>query len=520
MEKYLMTIDAGTGSVRAVIFDLKGNEIGCSSNEWFHKEDPRYKGSMDFDIDFNWALTCKCIKDALEKSKIKAEQILGVTSTSMREAIVLYDKNMKEIWACANVDSRAVNEVGVLKKNYPELEKEIYNLTGQTFALGSIPRLLWIKNNTPEIYNKIYKISMLNDWILFKLSGVISTEPSNSCTTGIFNIKTLKWDENINKKCQLNEDIFPKIYSCGENLGVTSLEIEELTGLKKGTPIFVGGGDAQLGGVGIGLVYPNQGGIFGGSFWQYEYNTTNPKLDPNYRVRLNCHAINDMWQYEAIAFFPGLIMRWYRDAFCQEEKEESKKTGEDAYSIISKKAVNVPPGSNGIMCTFSNVMNFINWRHASPTFTNFSFDSESFNKYTFFRAIMENSCYVTKGHLDLIKGITGDYPKEVIFASGASKSSIWCQILADILETKVKVPKVKEATALGGAILCSVGAGIYSNIQEACENMIQIEKVYEPNKELKGLYNELYSKWREIYSHQLELADRKVTNHMWIAPGL
>lgn len=520
MGKYLMTIDAGTGSVRAVIFNLKGEEISCISREWEHKEDPKYRGSMNFDIEFNWNLTCKCINEAISKAKINSNEIIAITTTSMREAIVLYDKNLKEIWACANVDSRAVDEVKLLKEFDSHSEKEIYNLTGQTFALGSIPRLLWIKKNLPEVYNNTHRVSMLNDWIIFKLSNKINSEPSNSCTTGIFNIKSNDWDKDISKKFQLKTDIFPETLTSGHLVGYVTSEASKITGLYENTPIFVGGGDAQLGSIGIGLINPNEAGIFGGSFWQYEFNTSSPLVDKNYRVRVNSHALNNLWQYEAIAFFPGLIMRWFRDGFCQSEKEESIKIGEDAYSIMSKKAANIPPGSHGVICTFSNVMNFIDWRHASPTFTNFSFDSNKFNKYTFFRAIMENSCYVTKGHVDLIKDLTGATPSEITFASGASKSPLWCQILADVLNIKIKVPKIKEATALGGAILSSVAVGEYSSIQEACSNMIQFEKVYTPNENNHLIYKDIYNNWLNVYSEQLEIANKNLVNHMWLAPGL
>jgi len=101
------------------------------------------------------------------------------------------------------------------------------------------------------------------------------------------------------------------------------------------------------------------------------------------------------------------------------------------------------------MCAFSDVMNYISWRHASPTFTNFQFEPEKWNKYTFYRAIMENTAMVTMGHVELVREATGNMPAEVVFAGGASKGDIWCQILADVLG----LPVVKEATALGAAIL-------------------------------------------------------------------
>jgi autoinducer 2 (AI-2) kinase len=142
MQKYLMAVDAGTGSVRAILFDLKGNQIGVVSREWTHKEDPRWPGSMDFDWKHNWKLTCECIRGVLKETKINPEEIAAIATTSMREGIVLYDKEGNEIWACANVDARANDEVAELKKRNPQLEKEIYYESGQTYALGALPRIL------------------------------------------------------------------------------------------------------------------------------------------------------------------------------------------------------------------------------------------------------------------------------------------------------------------------------------------------------------------------------------------
>ena len=102
-----------------------------------------------------------------------------------------------------------------------------------------------------------------------------------------------------------------------------------------------------------------------------------------------------------------------------------------------------------MMCAFSDVMNYISWRHASPMFINFDFDPDKFNRYAFYRAIMENTAMVTYGHMQLVRESTGNIPKEVVFASGASKSELWCQILCDVLGIPVNVPNVKEATALG-----------------------------------------------------------------------
>lgn len=520
MSQYLMALDAGTGSVRAVLFDTSGNQVGVAQHEWEHKEDPRFPGSMDFDWEHNWQLAVSCIRGVLEKTGIRAQDIAAISTTCMREGIVLYDGDGKEIWACANVDARSDDEAAALATQSATLEKEIYAVSGQTFALDALPRILWVKNKMPQIYEKTKYVTMFNDWLIYKLTGILSSEPSNSCTTGIFDLKSRSWDTSVAEKCGIKTDIYPEVYESGTVVSHVSEAAAAETNLAAGTPVVAGGGDAQLGCVGVGVVAPGQAAIFGGSFWQFEYNTDKAYTDPDCRVRVNCHAVPGIWQYEALAFYPGLIMRWYRDAFCQLEKEKAAQNGGDAYDYMNEEAAKIPAGSYGMYCTFSDVMNYINWKHAAPTFMNFGLDPEKFNRYTFYRAIMENSAMVTRGNMESVVSLTGEAPKEVIFASGGSKSPLWCQILADVLNIPVKVPVVKEATALGAAILAGIGAGIYTDIRKTAQDLVKIEKTYYPDPENAKTYDGLYQTWREAYKVQLDLADRHLTKHMWIAPGL
>lgn len=520
MQKYLMAVDAGTGSVRALLFDLKGNQIACVQQEWTHNEDPRWPGSMDFNWTKNWDLARGCIHRVINDTNIDPKEIAAVSTTCMREGIVLYDKDGKEIWACANVDARANDEVGELIRMDPELEKELYLESGQTFALDAIPRILWVKNKMPEVYEKVFSVGMFNDWLIYKITGKHAVEPSNGSTTGIFNLKNRSWNPSIIKRCGLKDNIFPPVAECGSVIGKVNAKGSKDTGLAEGTTVVVGGGDSQLGCIGVGVVKPNQAAVFGGSFWQYELNTDNVKTDLSCRVRVNCHAVPGVWQYEALAFQPGLVMRWYRDAFCQLEKQEAEKTGRDVYDLMNEEAAKIPPGSYGMMCTFSDVMNFISWKHAAPTFTNFELDFQKFNRYTFYRAILENAAMITKGNINLVKEFTGNMPESIVFAGGASKSPLWCQILSDVTGLPIHVPVVKEATGLGAAILAGFGAGIYSDISKAANELVRWDKTYTPNMDNCTIYENNYNKWRKVYDSQLSLCDQKLTKNMWIAPGL
>ncbi|MBQ7785107.1 MAG: autoinducer-2 kinase [Clostridia bacterium] len=520
MAKTLMAVDAGTGSVRAVLFSLDGEQLGCVQQEWTHAEDPRFPGSMDFDWTTNWELARNCIRGVIEQTGVNPQDIAAVSTTCMREGIVLYDKDGNEIWACANVDGRSNDEVGELIAMDPDLEKKLYHISGQTYALGALPRILWVKNKMPELYEKTALCTMFNDWLIYKMTGVFSSEPSNACTTGIYDLKKRDWDDSVAASVGLKTGIFPKTYECGSIVAAVSEKGAADTGLAVGTPVVAGGGDCQLGCVGVGAVDPGQAAIFGGSFWQYEYNTNEAKTDEHCRVRVNCHSVPGLWQYEALAFKPGMVMRWYRDAFCTAEKEMSKVCGRDPYDLMNEKAKDIPAGCYGMMCTVSDVMNYVSWRHASPSFMNFDFDPDKYNRYTFYRAIMENTAMVTYGHMKLVEESTGNMPDEVVFAGGASKSDLWCQILCDVLGKPVNVPVVKEATALGAAIMAGYGVGIYTDISETARKVVRFEKRYKPNMDNHKTYMEMYKVWREVYKRELAISDDRLTRYMWAAPGV
>lgn len=516
--KHLLALDAGTGSGRAVLFNEKGEQIASASREWTHVSDPNYLGSMTFDMDKNWALIRDCITEVL--SQVKGINIASVTTTSMREGIALYDKAQKELWACANVDSRAVDEVKDLRKKDPALEKEIYRLSGQTFALGAVPRLLWLKNHNPEIYAKAEYIVMLSDWLSHHLGAGLSVDPSNGGTTGLFNLKTRLWDREIFSLCGIKDNLHnTPVFESGTIIGEISGRCAGETGLKRGIPIVMGGGDAQLGTVGVGAVREGEVSVFGGSFWQQEANLSSAKYDPSGKLRINFHGITNLWQAETIVFFPGLIIRWFRDALCPDIKKESAAQGVDPYLVLDKMASEIPPGSYSILPIFSDAMDYTHWKHAAPSFLNLSLNPERCNRASLFRSLLENAAIVTRANLEQIAGLTGAYPKEIIFAGGASKSSLWCQIVSDVLQIPVKTKKVKEATALGAAIFAAQGAGIITDIQQEISTFVKDDTVYYPRKENRAVYFDLYERWKEGYSVQRGLSERNITEAMWKAPG-
>lgn len=509
-QNYLLSIDAGTGSIRAVIFDTLGNQIAISQREWTHLSVDGVEGSMGFDFVKGWELAVVCIREVIASCGIDPKNILSLSASSMREGIVVYDQDKKELWGVANVDSRAAAQVAQLNALHPTMERDFYLSSGQTFALGAIPRLLWLKQNDPALYDQGRYFTMISDWILFKLCGELACDPSNGGTAGAFSLEKRQWEKSHFEQCGV-KDMFVPILESGEVLGCVTPKASQETGLSTSTLVVMGGGDVQIGTAGLGANALGDTVILGGSFWQQVVNIkASTLLSPDMKLRVNPHVVKGVSQAEGITFFTGLVMRWFRDAMA----------GERSYSELEEMAKKIPVGSYGIQPIFSDAMNYGQWIHAAPSFVGLGIDPEKYNIASMFRALEENACITSAINLENIKVFSGVTPTSITFASGASQGALWSQILSDVTGLEVNVPVVKEATSLGVAMAAGIGAGVYESFDGAAQNIVKMEKTYHPHKENFARYQEIKEQWKIIYQKQLELVASHVTQPMWKAPGL
>lgn len=518
-QRYIATIDVGTGSGRCAIFDTNGTQISVSQREWLPKTNPKYPGSQDFDTEEAWQLLRITISEALAKANIPIQSIAAVTATSMREGMVLYNKDKQVIWACPNADGRSTGEVIEMVKK--DLARPIYQIGGDWLNIISPPRFWWIRNHMPEVYEQIAHMTMLSDWVLFKLSDCLVTDPTIGSSSGMFDLSKRTWSEKIVELADLPRDIYPEVFECGTIIGKVTPKAAEETGLPVGTPVVTGGGDTQLALVGMGAVRPNIYAVCAGTFWQTAVVSDQPLIDPQFRPRTLCHAVPGQWMSEGIGFYHGFTMRWFRDGFCQEEKRQAEQEGSDAYTLMEKLAVTIPAGSNGVQAIFSNVMDAKRWRHATPSLVGFDvLAPEKSGKNACIRAIEESAAYVTRGHIEILTELSGEAPREITFGGGSSKGFLWPQIISDVIGVPVKIPVVKEITSLGAAICALIAIGECANWNEAVERVVRWERYIEPNLENHAIYNDAYKRWLDVYRYLLPIADEGILPSLWRAPGV
>jgi autoinducer-2 kinase len=516
--RYTLAVDLGTGSVRAVLFAEDGTQAAIGQREWSHGALPGVPGSQVFDTTRNWALICDCIREALNRAAIDPSDVAGVSSTSMREGMVLYDRDGQEIWACPNVDSRAAAEATELVRN--GRARQIFEQGGDWVSITSPARFLWIRAHEPETFERIAHVGMLSDWVLYRLTGRFVTDPSSGSSSNLFDLGARTWSGSSLELVDLSLDVMPDVLEPGTVVGPLTANAAGETGLKAGTPVVVGGADTQLGLVGIGVIRPDQITLVGGSFWQLTVGTDAPLIDPQARVRTLCHAVPGLWMTEGIGFYCGIALRWYRDAFCEFERAEAERRGVDSYVVMEEAAALIPPGSNGITAIFSNIMDAKRWVQASPSFLGFDLDQPATsNRRACIRALEEQAAYSARGHLSIISELTQRAYEDVVFTGGAAKGTLWPQIVADVLGLPVRVPAIKESTALGAAIYAGIGSGLYRDLAEVVGSLVHFERTVEPDGNAAGIYDERYANWRALYPKILDLSETGLLRPMWWPAG-
>ena len=514
---YLLAIDAGTGSCRALLFTAAGEQVAVSLREWTHHEPPGVPGGQDFDVETNWQLISACIRDALGLADATGADVAAIAATSMREGIVLYDARGAEIWACPNVDSRAAQEATDLIRE--GAAERIFAEAGDWVSITSPARLRWLARHRPDLFGRIHSLGMLSDWIVYRLARVQVTEPSCGSSSGMFSLANRTWSEQIAQICGISPAVLPEVADPGTVVGEVTAQAAAQTGLRAGTPVVAGGADTQLGLLGAG-VRAGEFAVLAGTFWQNTMLVDKPLIDPAIRLRTLCHVTPGEWMLEGIGFYCGMAMRWYRDAFCDGEAAVARSRGVDPYVVMEETAAAIPPGSNGVYAILSNLMNARRWVHASPSFVQFDLGHPAgTGRAACVRAIEEAAAYVVRGHLGIITELTGARVTELTFSGGAAKGTLWPQIIADVLGLPTRVPAVTESSALGAALCAGLGAGLYSSLTEMEPALRQRAATFEPEPAAVTAYHSSYARWQQIYPRMLELSEDGLLNPLWRAAG-
>jgi len=493
---FLLGIDIGTSGTKTVLFDENGNTLASATQEY-----PLYQpenGWAEQEPEDWWKAVCNTIAEVIKKSGVRAEDIKGIGLSGQMHGAVLLDKNNMVlrraiIWC----DQRSYNEceqiTTLVGKN------KLIEITANPALTGfTASKVMWIKNHEPEIYEKINKILLPKDYIRFKLTGEFATEVSDASGMQYLDVPNRKWSDYVLDKLEVRKEWLGTVYESQEISGVISRKAAELTGLKVGTPVVGGGGDQAAGAIGNGIVRKGIiSSTIGTSGVVFAFSDK-VIIDPFGRVHTFCHAVPGTWHVMGVTQGAGLSLKWFRDNFCLEEKRTAELMQVDPYVLMDQEAEKIVPGSEGLI--YLPYLMGERTPHLDPYARGVFFGlSAKHEKPHMIRAIMEGVVFSLRDCLEIIKEM-GIEVNEVRASGGGGKSKLWRQMQADVFGTDVYTVTSSEGPALGVALLAGVGAGIYKDIQEACNLCVKHKSKQEVNKELYDKYGKYYRLYGKLYT--------------------
>ncbi|MFX1503596.1 MAG: FGGY-family carbohydrate kinase, partial [Promethearchaeota archaeon] len=357
----------------------------------------------------------------------------------------------------------------------------------------SATKILWFKDQKPEIYQKAHKFLLVSDFIIHKLTGKFCTDFSNASRTMLFDINKLEYSDEISSELEIDLDKMPDTLESGVEIG--EIETDE-TLFDKKTLVVTGAGDQQSAALGVGVVSPGQIKCTTGTGSFILAYLSHPKFDPMKRVLCSCHAVPGSWVQEASIFTSGAVLRWFRDQIGHAECAKAQE-GQDPYDIMTAEAKKSSIGANGILL----IPHFIgagapHWNpHAKGVIFGLALGHERKDLY---RAVLEGVAYEIRKNIQVFKELEIEI-KELMLTGGGSRSDFWNQIYSDVLGIPCVRNVIEESTSLGAAILAASGAGIFPDISKAAENLCKVDKKWIPNKDRYALYDRFYNFSYEMY---------------------
>ena len=489
---YLMGIDLGTSSVKAVIMDLEGNIVGFGQ-QGYDVCSPA-PGWAEQDIEVLWTSAQTVIKQAVADAGVGTCDIKSIGLSGQMHGLVLLDKKMKPIrpaiiWADQRSKQQIDNIYGIIGED--EFKKTTLNSLSTGFFICS---LNWVKDNEPENYGSIYKAVLPKDYIRYKLCGEIATDVTDAASTGIFDIAKRQWAGGFIEKIGINEALFPNHHESYREAGQITGECAKATGLCINTPVVYGGGDSLMHSVGNGIIKPGIISANIGTAGQLSSAADHPAYDKSYRTNTFCHVREDLWIIFGGHLNGGIVMKWLRDNYFPHL----------SYEDFSAVAEEVSAGSDGTL--FLPYLTGERTPYHDPFAKGIFFGMTLTHNYKhMIRAAMEGVVMSMRLTIEIFKQL--NIPMEHIVASGGgAKSSAWLQIQSDIFDAPIYTIEGKEEACRGAAITAGVGAGIYESFEKACERIVKFNnKITLPNKENVKVYNDDFEKYKLLYQNNKEL---------------
>ncbi len=514
-DKIILSIDVGTQSIRAILFDLKGNVIDLEKT----KIEPYYSSKPGFaeqDANYFWEKLCETTSNLFYKTKVIKKNIKVTTITTQRSTVVNIDKNAQPLRpAIIWLDQRQA-EVTSYPKGLDRTSLSIINMREAAIHAVKNAECNWIIQNEPEIWEKTDKYLYLSGWLNYKLTGKFVDSVGNAVGYMPFNYKKQDWsspNHRNSKMFPVKQSMLPKLVKPSQILGRISKEVEEITGIPASLPLIAAASDKASEVLGSGVYESDIACLSYGTTATVQ--TTHKKyyevipFFPSYPG-----AIQNFFNTEIMIYRGFWMVDWFKKEFGCKEMLLAEKTGKTAEQFFDEMIKEIPPGSMGLtLQPYWSPGVKLPGTEAKGAIIGFG---DVHTRAHVYRAILEGLAYALKEGLQRTEKRTKTKVKKIIVSGGGSQSEQAMQLTADIFNLPAERPHTYETSALGAAINAAVGMKYYNSYEDAVKAMCRTQKTFYPNKKNQEIYDKLYNKvYLKMYKRLQKLYNeiREITGY-------
>jgi len=496
-EQYVVSVDIGTTRSKAMLYHISEGIVETTDREYgTHHPQPGYVEQNPEEV---LQAVIRTVAELVEKTGIPPSSVATLSFAGIWQSILPVDRQGKPLapsltWA----DCRALRQSERLRQ---ELSPEaVLERTGCTIhPMYFLPRLLWYKENTPELFAKTDRFVSIKEYVLYKLFGAFKADRSVASGTGIWSIRTMDWDEQLLQAVGCSPRMFPPVFEPTESAGGLIPDYAAAMGLSSGTPGILGAADGALSHLGSCGLRADRMSITVGTGSGLRRRKEEPTVLKG--SELWCYYLVDgSWLLGGIVQAAGNVVKWFADNFFTEEDSESQ-----ALEKLNRFAEAIAPGSEDLLCL--PLLAGERSPHYRPEARGLVYGlTFSHTKQHLVRAALEGIAYRLYSVYDLLAG--GENP-EIVITGGILNSPVWLQITADFFGKRLRVPNILETSAWGGVLLGLRSLGILSE-PEQMDGMIELGRDINPDAEAHRRYEEVYKAQQELYRRMFEIPGREM----------
>jgi xylulokinase len=483
---YFLGIDTSTTSSKALIIDEHGEVIAVTSSP-HTLQTPHPLWSEQAPREW-WEAVSASIGLVLEKAGIGGERIGAIGLTGQMQGLVLLDGDGNVLRpAILWNDQRTQSQCDEIHQRIGK--EKFIQITGNVALTGfTAPKILWVKENEPDVFAKAKHVLLPKDYVRYKLTGECAMDKADGAGTVLFDLKLRDWSDEVLAALDIRRAWMPKTFEGTEFTGYITEEAASLTGLKVGTPVAAGGGDQSAGAVGVGAVEPGVVALTVGTSGVVFATTPSALIEPDGRLHAFCHAVPGMWHFMGVMLSAAGSLQWYRDTLAPEM----------SFDDLLKEAESIPAGSEGLQ--FLPYLSGERTPHPDPLARGaFIGLTLRHSRAHLTRAVLEGVAFGLRDSFTLIQNAGLGVITQVRASGGGTKGTLWRQILASVLNAELVTVNTTEGAAYGAALLAGVGAGAWRDVASACRECIRITRSTLPDEKKAGTYRKSYAVYQGLY---------------------